>query len=121
MKKIGMIGLLAASLALADGSSVAGKWKVHSSASGNESNTTCEFTQKDTAISGTCTTSRGKVVPVSGKVDGQNVTWTYKSEYDGGPLTLTYKGKFATAKTINGSLTVEEMSIEGEFSATLAE
>lgn len=115
--KTAILGLLWATAIFAE--SVAGKWKISSSGGGNQSESSCEFTQKGTEIGGTCTTSRGKVVPARGSIKGAEVNWVIQSEYDGGPLTITYKGKFVSAKKITGSLRVDEVGVDGEFEANL--
>lgn len=56
----------------------------------------------------------------AGKVDGKNVTCTDKTEYNGESLTITYKALLETASKFSGSVTVEEMAISGEFTATLS-
>jgi hypothetical protein len=114
--RLAILGLMLAMAALAEG--VAGKWKISSSGGGNSSESSCEFTMKGTEIGGTCTTSRGKVVPVKGMVKGEEVNWVIQSEYDGGPLTISYKGKLVSAKKITGTLRVDEVGVDGEFEAT---
>ncbi|MFN7998816.1 MAG: hypothetical protein U0Q18_34650 [Bryobacteraceae bacterium] len=101
----------------ADNSSVTGKWKVHNSIVGNESDMACTLTQKDADLTGACSSEQG-TVNITGKVDGKNVSWIFKSEYNGGPITLTYKGTIDAANKISGTVTVEEYSAEGEFTAT---
>ncbi len=119
MRSIRWAGAILASFGLAETGNVSGNWKIHSSASGNQSDTKCEFMQKGEELSGNCTTSRGKTVPVQGSVKGDKVTWVLHSEYDGGKLTITYAGKFVNAKKITGSLRVDEVGVDGDFEATL--
>jgi hypothetical protein len=107
----------ALALSAADNASVNGKWQIHNEISGNESDMACTFTQKDSDLTGTCSSQKGPV-NINGKVDGKNVNWTYKSEYEGSPITLTYKGTSASGDKITGSVTVEEYSVDGEFTAT---
>jgi hypothetical protein len=109
-------GMLAAP---ADNPSLAGKWKVHNDISGNESDMSCTLTQTDNDLKGACVSEQG-TVNITGKVDGKNVGWVYKSEYNGGPITLTYKGTLASPNKISGTVTVEEYSVEGDFTATPA-
>ena len=56
--KILLLSALLVSSALpslaADNASLTGKWKIHSSIAGNESDSECTLTQTDDAISGTC-------------------------------------------------------------------
>ena len=66
----------------ADNVSLNGKWEVHSNVAGNESNVECTFTQKDNDLGGSCATDNGDR-PVTGKVNGTKITWSYDSEYEG--------------------------------------
>ena len=104
-------------LAAADAPSVTGQWQVHINIADNESDSTCNFTQKGNDFTGTCTGQNGQV-NVTGKVDGKDVSWTYKSEYNGGPITLTYKGKLQPTGKMGGSVSVEEYGADGDFTAT---
>ena len=108
--------LLTVSATAAD-ASLSGRWQVHRSAAGNESQIDCLFTQKDSELTGTCESDRGKL-QFTGKVDGKLVTWTHKSDSPSGPVTVVYKGSVASADKITGSVTAVEFSIEGEFTAT---
>ena len=120
MKTLVPLVALGAALAFAaDAPSITGKWQVHNSISGNESDQVCTFSQKDAAISGSCTSERG-TVEVTGKVDGNKITWSYKSEYEGTPLTVNYQGVIDAAAKISGSVSVPEFSADGDFTATPA-
>lgn len=48
-------------------------------------------------LTGSCEGSRGKV-EISGKVEGPDVSWMYKSEYEGSPLTVRFKWKPESAR-----------------------
>ena len=115
--------LLAASavVALAAGdASLSGKWQIYRSAGGNESQQDCTLTQKDNDLTGTCTSPDRPAVQISGKVDGKNVTFTYKGDSQGGPVTVVYAGTVESANKITGRVTAVEYSIEGDFTATRA-
>lgn len=101
----------------ADDAFLTGKWQIHTSAAGRESDYPCTFTQKKNDLIGSCSPERG-AVQISGKVDGKKVTWTYRSEYEGSPLTVTFKGTFDSTGKITGSVVAEEFGVEGEFTAT---
>jgi hypothetical protein len=102
----------------ADSTSISGKWKVHTSVSGNESDMSCTITQKEAQLSGTCKAD-GPEGNLAGEVDGKKITWTYNSEYNGSPITCKYSGTFDSAtNTITGTLTVEEFSVDGDFTAS---
>jgi hypothetical protein len=118
MKRLILISLLtfAAALVLAaDNAPLSGKWQVHNSIAGSESDQSCSFTQKDDDLTGTCTSDKG-TVNITGKVNGKKVSWSYKSEYNGDPLTVKYEGVVDSAK-ITGSMSVPEFSVEGDFTA----
>jgi hypothetical protein len=113
------IALASASVAAlaADNPSISGKWTVHANIAGNESEALCTFTQKDTELTGTCKTDNGEG-QAAGKVDGTKVTWSYKSEYNGSPLTVKYSGTFdSAANKISGAVDVEEFGVDGDFTA----
>jgi hypothetical protein len=101
----------------ADNPSLSGAWQIHNNIAGNESDQACTFTQTGSDLAGNCTSDSG-TGKITGKVDEKKVTWTYKSEYNGGPITLNYKGTLDSANKIAGSVNVEEYSVEGDFTAT---
>ena len=109
----------AAAASMADAPSVTGNWKVHSNIAGYESDLACAFTQKDAGLTGSCKSDQGEV-SVSGKVAEQKITWTYKSEYNGSPITIVYDGSLDSAGKISGTVKVEEFNVEGEFTANVA-
>ena len=113
--------LLAASAVVApaaDDASLTGRWQIQRSAGGNESQQDCTFTQKDKDLTGTCETADRPTVHLTGTVDGKNVTWTYKTDSPGGPVTVIHKGTVESADKISGTLTAVEFSVDGEFTAT---
>ena len=114
--------LAAASAAFADDTpSLNGKWQIQRSAAGNESTQDCTFTQKDNDLTGSCTSADSPSVQITGKVEGKKVTMTYKSEYNGSPLTVVYNGTVESATKIAGTLTAVEFGVEGVFTATKSE
>jgi hypothetical protein len=46
-----------------------------------------------------------------------NVTWSYKSTYDGQPLTVQFAGVVDSSNTIKGSVNVPEFGASGDFIA----
>ncbi len=106
----------AAALAAAADTPLAGKWLVHNSIGGNESDQTCTFEQNGSELAGSCTSELG-TVKITGKVEGKKVSWSYKSEYQGTPLTAKYTGTLDSENRISGTVSVEEFGVEGEFSA----
>jgi hypothetical protein len=51
------------------------------------------------------------------KVNGNKVTWSYKSEYDGSPITVNREGTL-TGDKITGTVSIAEYSVDGDFTAT---
>jgi hypothetical protein len=90
-----------------------GTWTIHNNIMGNENERTCTVTQKESELNATC----GGSATLSGKIDGDKVTWRLKSEYNGSPITLDYTGHFNSDGKIVGTVTVNEYNVEGEFTA----
>jgi hypothetical protein len=109
--------LISISAFAADNASVNGKWNVHINVSGNESDSVCTFTQKDAELTGECTTEYGAKA-LKGKVDGQKVSWSYTTEYNGSPLNLAYSGTLdSSAGKLSGTVNVVEYNVDGDFTA----
>lgn len=100
----------------ADTPTLSGKWRVHTSIAGNDSDQTCTIIQKENDLTGTCTSTDRGSVDITGKIDGTKIKWSYKSEYNGSPLTVQYEGTFDAGK-IAGSVTVPEFGADGDFTA----
>jgi hypothetical protein len=96
--------------------SLTGKWTIHSSISGNESDMTCTFTRTDAKLTGSC--KGDKDTPITGSVDGSKVTWKFDTEHDGTPLTLTYTGTLSDSEKFAGNVDVQPYGITGDFTAT---
>lgn len=105
----------AASLA-ADNPSLTGKWKIHQSVMGNDSDSDCTFAQKDNDLTGSCTADQGSG-KIIGKIDGNKVSWLYETEYNGSPLTVKFTGTVDSAGKIAGAVSVEQFGVDGEFTA----
>jgi hypothetical protein len=112
--------LLTATVSVAQSSqpSLTGKWTLHQSVAGNDSDSECTFTQKDSDLSGTCGTGDQSGPKITGKVDGTKVTWSSNSDYNGTALTMKYSGKLEDGK-ITGTLTIDPFGVDGDFTATL--
>jgi hypothetical protein len=93
-----------------------GEWKVRNDIASNVSEMTCSFTQKGEELTGGCATEQGNV-EITGKVVDASVSWVFKSVYNGGPITLTYKGSLGTDGQLAGAVTVEEFNVTGDFTA----
>lgn len=118
-----LLTLLVASAAsvvvAADAPSVSGQWQLHQNIADNESDQTCTFTQKDNDLIGSCQSDNGSG-NLTGKVDGKKITWVYKSQYNGGPITVTYQGTLGSPEKMAGTVNVAEYSVDGDFTATRA-
>lgn len=108
---------LASLLSAGENPSISGKWQVHSSVAGTENDMVCTFTQKDDTLSGNCSSDQGKF-EITGTVNGNKVAWSYKSEYQGTPLTVKFDGAVDAAMKMTGSVDVPEFSAGGDFTAT---
>jgi len=109
--------VLAAAALAVDAPSLSGKWQIHASISGNESDYDCSFTQKAADLTGSCDSSRG-TVQITGKVTDKGASWAYKTEYNGAPLTVSFAGKLESEAKMTGTVTAEEYAVSGEFTAT---
>jgi hypothetical protein len=95
--------------------SLNGKWKIHT-VMVQESDSTCTFTQKDSVLTGDCEGDNGKY-NVTGKVEGNKVSWSFKTDYNGSPLTVSYDGTISSDGKMAGASHVAEMSLDGDFTA----
>ena len=118
MKKLLVFSaLLISSTAFAAGTpNLTGQWAVHNSIAGNESDQDCKFVQTDNKLTGSCKDNEMEV-QVTGSIDKNKVTWTYQSEYNGTPLTLTYTGTLDDSSKIAGSVEVSPFGVTGDFTA----
>jgi hypothetical protein len=107
--------LLACSAFAAGSPDITGRWSVHTSVAGNESDQECKFVQTDNKLTGSCKSD--KEVQITGSLDGKKVTWKYDSEYNGSPLTVTYTATLEDSKKISGSVDVQPYAVTGEFTA----
>jgi hypothetical protein len=53
-------------------------------------------------------------------VDGNKVSWTYDSEYNGSPITLNYTATLGEGEKFTGSVEVDPFGVSGDFTATLS-
>jgi hypothetical protein len=96
-------------------SSINGKWKIHTLMV-QESDSICTFAQKETELTGACEGDNGKL-NITGKVEANKITWSYETDYNGSPLTISYQGKLDSDSKMSGSTSVAEMSLNGDFTA----
>ena len=93
-----------------------GKWKVHLSVGGSDSEMECNFVQAGADLSGTCKGEAGEA-KVTGKLDGQQIKWSQPGDYNGTALLLSFDGKLDGEK-ISGNTTVDPFGVSGTFDAT---
>jgi hypothetical protein len=109
--------LLTAPSAFAAGPSLRGKWAIHDSIAGNESDLTCNFTQTDAKLTGSCKAG-DKEIPLTGGIDGTTVKWKYDVDYNGSPITLTYTAMLTDSEKFSGNVDVAPFGVTGDFTAT---
>lgn len=110
--------LVASSAFAAAAPNLTGNWTIHNNIAGNESDQPCKFVLTDNKLTGTCKSSEGNDVQITGTLDGDKVTWKYDSEYNGTPLTLTYSATLDDSGKIAGSVQVDPYGVTGDFTAT---
>jgi hypothetical protein len=103
--------------AAADTATLEGKWSIHASVGGSDSEALCTFTQKETVLTGNCADNAG-TFELNGKVDDKKVTWSYKTLYNGSPLLVEYEGTWDPTGKMSGTVNVPDYAVSGEFSAT---
>ncbi|HTQ55202.1 MAG TPA: hypothetical protein VMI94_12125 [Bryobacteraceae bacterium] len=111
--------LIAAAAYGADNASLSGKWTLHYNISGYTGDLDCTFNQNGNDVTGACKSPDANV-SVTGKVDGKSVTLQYKTEYNGDELTVVYTGKIESPAKFSGTVTVQPMGADGDFTATQA-
>lgn len=118
MKKFSFLPamLFACSAFAAGAPNLTGQWSVHNSIAGHESDTECKLVQTDDKLTGTCI-SNDKDVEVTGSLDGNKATWTYDTEYNGTPITLTYTVTLDDSGKMAGEVEVQPFNVMGEFTA----
>jgi hypothetical protein len=115
-----LLASTAATSLAADTTTLNGKWKIHINVQGNENDVTCDFTQKDTDLSGSCTTDKGEK-PLTGKVDGKTIKFQYDAEYEGTPYTAKYTGAFdSTGTKLAGTIVIDAFGADGDFTGAPA-
>lgn len=119
-----LCGLLVSSLLVpaakpafgADAPGMGGRWNVHNNIAGNQSDQVCTLTQKEKVLTGSCKSDQS-TVDVTGSIEEKKLTWQYKSEYNGTPLTLIYTATVDDPAKISGAVEVQPFGVTGEFTA----
>ena len=119
MKSLAVLALIAVSSVALQTQlpSVGGTWTVRADISGNQSESSCRFTQKESELTGTCNSDRGAVM-ITGKVEAKTVSWQFDTQYEGQTLTVYYSGTPQSGEKITGTVNVQPMNVSGEFTAT---
>ena len=118
MRTLAPLVLLACPVAFASAAepNLDGEWKIERRTFDRESRQICTFSQKANVLGGSCN-SRSGPVKLTGKVEGQKVNWTVKTESEGGPVTIIYKGAIDSPNTMSGTVSALEFGVSGEFKA----
>lgn len=98
-----------------------GTWAVAGNVQGVPVNLNCALTlAADMTVSGSCIDDSTKTHAVTGKVKDQTLTWSFDSEYEGSPITVTLSGVVDdSGAKMSGTIYVDPMNADGDFSATL--
>ena len=98
--------------------SVSGAWKVTGDISGYPVDQVCTFAQDGKKLTGSCKSADDKAnVEITGEVDDKKVTWSFKTEYNGEPITVNFKGTLDDATHLKGDIDVQPLGAPGTFTA----
>ncbi len=120
MRRMVLAGLLmGSSVVAAHAAVVDGTWKITGSVADNAVASTCVIAEKTGVLTGTCTGTDAKVVPITGGTykDG-TLTWSYTTTYNGGDIVLTYTAKMDKDGKLAGTIYVDPYAASGDFTAT---
>ena len=95
---------------------LSGTWKVAADFGGTASDSVCTFKQDAARLTGACKSDESNM-DLTGTVAADTITWSGKVQYNGQELTVTYKAKLTDPKTLNGSVDVQPMDVQGIFTA----
>ncbi len=109
--------LLLPGIAVAQAATIDGTWRIDGDVSGNPVAPVCILTAKEGKVTGTCTGTDGKPMQVSGTVKDDAISWAYDTTYQGGTITLSFKGKQDKEGHMVGSIDVAPYSATGDFTA----
>jgi enterochelin esterase family protein len=114
---LAIFALLFASSALS-AQDLTGLWTIYTNVSGNESDQECNFAVTGNKITGSCNSLfGGNVVPVTGTVDGNKVTWHYEIGMYSSTLTFNYSGNTDSSGKIAGTFLLGPFNVDGLFTA----
>jgi hypothetical protein len=112
------LALLTVMTAAAPADSVTGNWRVTADVMGNAMTSVCTFAQEGTALTGSCSGAGGGRQEVTGQVAEGKVTFQYRAEYEGQPLTVVYSGALNSPTEFRGTMLVQPFDVGGAFTAT---
>ncbi|MBB6092175.1 hypothetical protein HNQ60_001021 [Povalibacter uvarum] len=75
----------------------------------------CGFRQSGDRIKGPCAISQGATLQARGRIEGDNVSFEYDTQYEGRPIRVEYSGTLQADGALQG--TIKEGSSAGVFSA----
>ncbi len=98
-----------------------GTWVVAGNVQGVPVNMSCALTvAADNTVSGSCIGDDTKTRSVTGTVKDQTLTWSFNSEYEGSPITVTLSGVVDdSGAKMSGTIYVDPMNADGDFNASL--
>jgi hypothetical protein len=102
----------------AKGSPVEGTWTIHANLAGHESTITCMFSVDERQLKGSCQSPESSQLVVTGEINGNAVTWRYDSEWYGQKLTLVFAGTIRSDEKLGGSIEIQPLSVQGDFTGT---
>jgi hypothetical protein len=108
---LGLLALAALPVVAAD---ISGAWKLEGDVADVHVNRVCTIKQSGNKLSGSCKNQMNELA-LTGEVNGQSVTWTYDSDYQGQKVTLVYKGTLESDAAIKGS--IDASGASGSFTA----
>ncbi len=97
---------------------ITGTWTTQTEVQGIAVNETCDLHQAaDGVLSGTCDTAVGKY-KISGKINGNSVTFSHPAAYQGEDMTVSFFGKVDSSTSISGSIDMQPLNAGGAFAMT---
>jgi hypothetical protein len=102
--------------AFAPAANLTGTWSVKGDIGSYPIDLTCQFTQKDTALSGVCKGNGRPDRNVTGHAGEKAVDFAYDIDFNGEKLHVSYRGTVDENGAMKGS--VEAMGTGGQFTAT---
>jgi hypothetical protein len=96
---------------------VTGTWQIAGEVYGNPVTSVCTFQQEGETLTGSCSSDGGGRQEITGRVAESAVTFQYRGDYEGQPLTVVYTGSLTSAEEIRGRMEVHPFDVEGTFTA----